>query len=106
MAITITAAPPLQPIKPNEDTKAYVRATAPALERAVISLQFPGRGVTELVWDGAAFMPPYQQSLRTPYVDVFGTGFEWTVRRDHGWPDGFIVKVVAYDVAGGEAILS
>lgn len=103
--ITITAAAPLQPIKPFDDTAVYVRATPPALERAVISLQFPGRGVTELVWDGAAFMPPYQNSLQSPYSDAFGTGFEWTVRREHGWPDGFIVKVVAYDVAGGEAIL-
>ena len=105
MAITITAAPPLEPIKPFDDTKVYVRATAPALERALVSLQFPGRGVSELVWDGFDFMAPYQQSLRTPYSDAFGNGFEWTIRRDHGWPDGFVVKVVAYDVAGGEAVL-
>ena len=103
--ITITAPPPGTPIQPFDDLQVYVRATPPALERAVIFLDFPGLGRSELVHNGTQYFAPYGGSLRQAFTDIFGTGFQFTIRRDHGWPDGPIVRVVAYDVAGGEVIL-
>jgi len=103
--ITITAPAPGVLIAPNQDLDVYVRATPPALERAVISVNLPGTGRTEVVWSGSTYLPPYTGSLSTPFTDFFGTGYHFKIRRTNGWPDGPIVHVVAYDVAGGEAIL-
>ncbi len=112
MAITIVAPPPEQPIARNEDLQVFITASAPALKRAVITLEFPGLGRSEQVNNSAAALPavsgyqaPYLASLRVPYTDGTGTGFQFIIRRDFGWPDNPIVHVVAYDTAGGEAIL-
>jgi hypothetical protein len=105
MAITITVPPPGQVIGRFEDLNAYVRATAPPLKRAVLSAQFPGAGRTEEIHDGDNFLPPYSGSLRQPYTDGSGTGFQYLIRRAAGWPDGPVIHVVAYDTAGGEAIV-
>lgn len=103
--ITITAPAPGVLIRPDQDIDVYIRANAPALERAVVSVELPGAGRTEVVWSGMAYTPPYTESLITPFTDGFGAGFHFKVRRTYGWPDGPVVRVVAYDVAGGEAIL-
>ena len=103
--ITITAPAPGVLIRPDQDIDVYVRALAPALERAVVSVELPGAGRTEVVWSGVGYVPPYTGSLITPFTDAFGSGFHFKVRRTYGWPDGPVVRVVAYDVAGGEAIL-
>lgn len=105
MAITITAPPPDQLITRNQDIEVFIRANAPPLERAVVTMDLPGLGRSEQVHDGADFKPPYLASLRAPYTDSYGTGFQYIIRRDFGWPDGPVVRVVAYDTAGGQQIL-
>jgi len=105
MAITITVPPVGVVITRFQDLNAYVRATPPVLKRAVLSAQFPGLGRTEEIHDGSNFLPPYGGSLRQPYTDGAGTGFQYLIRRAAGWPDGPVIHVVAYDVAGGEAIV-
>lgn len=105
MAITITAPAAGLLIGRDEDVQLFVTADAPALKRAVITFEFPGLGVSEQVHDGTSFRPPYQHSLRTSYTAGMQNGFQFIVRRDHGWQDGPVVHVVAYDTAGGEAIL-
>lgn len=103
--ITITAPAPGVLIAPNQDLDVYVRATPPALERTVVSVSLPGTGRTEVVWSGSAFVAPYSESLASAFTDAFGVGYHFKIRRKYGWPDGPVVRVVAYDVAGGEAIL-
>lgn len=105
MSITVTAPPPNLPIEPYDDIPVFVRATAPALKRVVISVEFPGAGRTEQVANNSELYPPYDASLRQPFTDAFGTGFSYTIRRQNGWPDGPIIRVVAYDTAGGEVIV-
>lgn len=105
MAITITAPPPELPIARTQDIEIFIRADSPPLERAVVTMDLPGLGRSEQVHNGSIFKSPYTTSLREPYTDSYGTGFHYVVRRDHGWPDGPVVRVVAYDTAGGEAIL-
>lgn len=105
MAITVTAPPPSLPIGPYEDLSVFVRATPPALKRVVISAEFPGAGRTEQIANNATLSPPYDSSLRQPFTDAFGTGFSYTIRRQNGWPDGPVIRVVAYDTAGNEVIV-
>ena len=105
MAIVITAPPPGSPIGPFDDVVMTVSANGPALKRAVLTFELPGLGRSEQVHDGTAFVAPYQGSLRTSYTNGMFTGFEYRVRRDRGWPDGPICHCVAFDTAGGEAIL-
>jgi hypothetical protein len=106
MSIRITAPKDVDPINRSADLSVYVTASGVPLERVVIFLIFPGLGVSEMViFDSTIlFLPPYQGSLVTPYTDMYGTGYQYAIRRDGGWPDGPNVRVVAYDTAGGEQL--
>jgi hypothetical protein len=113
VAITIIAPPSTQQITRSEDLQVFVTADTPALQRVILTIKFPGLGRSEQANNSDAispppndtgYTPPYTSSLRAPFTDGSGTGYQFIIRRDFGWPDNPQVQVVAYDTAGGTEI--
>lgn len=104
--ITIVSSPDVAAVTRQQDLLVFVTANAPALQRAIVVIYYAGLGTSELVYTGRVFKPSYTGSRAAPYSDMSGTGLQMVIRRDGGWPDNPLVRVVAYDVAGGEATFS
>lgn len=103
--ITNVSPPPGSPIAPGTPISFDVTDDSGSFRRVLVMVGYgagPLAGVTELCWDGDAFVGHYAAGtcLRTPITD----GFRFTVLRDGtGWPAGPILRAFAFDLSGNEA---
>lgn len=70
----------------------FVVADVSPLARVFVSARFPALGISETIYNGAEFVPPYRASERSAE--------NFTVRRDGGWPASFDLEVSAVDTEG------
>lgn len=69
-----------------------------ALRNVILYARFSGRVAAEVVHDGGCFLAPYTASSRSNLAN----GFQFTLRRQGGWPGSPSLSVRAFDTAGNE----
>lgn len=90
---------PGTPISSTTPVSVDVTDDQGAFRRVLVAVELDG--LTELAWDGDAWLGHYAGggSERTP----ISGGFRFTVLRDGGWPSSPTLRVFAIDLSGNEA---
>lgn len=101
MAVPILAnvAPAAASLIASTQVLSFEITSAPALQRVMVFVRFPGAGIEEVIWDGTAFTDRYAGvSTRT----AIAGGFRYLVIRNPIWPDSPQLALYAVNTAAEE----